>query len=600
MADSSDSPLSGRRAATSEQADAVAAALFDGSDEMVVLVHGGGSARLLSGATVLENLTGQRFDELVKDPLSVLREADAVRVRSAFNAALRAPTGERSHIDFFVQHRGGYLVQLRAVAINRMGDGVLNGLLLRVREDRASESVHPPIHDPDAEPESARGRGRVNRERFLEAVQRSVQRKLERVWTASRHARQVARDRRYDYTVVLLELDRFKMLVGGFGQDIADNVVSQVAERVGTVLRGRDVFAHLGGGEFGILLDAVGDEAHATQVSARIQEAFDTRFDVGGHALAVTATLGIATSERRYQRAEEVMRDAAAAAAHAHTKRTRRRRAAFNSQMRVADQELMQLIVSMNEAIDEEQFSVAYQPIVSLETGELDGFEALARWNHSELGQVPPSRFIPVAEEAGLIGELGGWVMRQACEQVAAWNAVYRPARQLSVAVNVASDQLSSDSFVKQVESVLRETGLAPERLKLEITESVVLNNLDAVVGVIARLRLYGVTFSLDDFGTGYSSLSYLHRLPYDVIKIDRSFLSDTGTKNRSVVAAIVSMARSLEMAVVAEGVETAEQRATLLDIGCEFAQGYYFARPMAPADAERLVASGDALPLSV
>ena len=250
----------------------------------------------------------------------------------------------------------------------------------------------------------------------------------------------------------------------------------------------------------------------------------------------------------------------------------------------------MELIVALSEGLDSHQFTVHYQPIVSLRSGGLVGFEALARWNHPKMGEVSPSEFIPVAEECGSIRELGNFVMRQACEQAAMWNAIYVPPRPLTISVNVSAHQIADEGFLRDVELVLRETGLAPEQLRLELTESVVLSNLDATVSAIARLKLYGVSFSLDDFGTGYSSLNYLHKLPYDAIKIDRSFLSGGGLKNRIVVGAIVNLAHSLDMEVVAEGVETAEQRDALDRIGCDFAQGYFFAKPMPGDQARELV----------
>jgi diguanylate cyclase (GGDEF)-like protein len=580
-------PNKGDEARANKGTVALVDALFDGSDEVVIVIGRQREVRARAGAKALESMTGYSFEELLDDPLSVVRDSDERRVREAFELVLRSP-GRRSAMSFWVHHRSGRLAQVKASAVNRVGDDVIDGVLLRFRELEASSSIQPPpMPEP---PESQRDAGLVTREQFTDAVQWAVDRKDKKIWSAARHARAVVRDRRYDYTVVLVELDRFKMLVGGFGHQVADSVVAQVADRLGTVVRGRDCYAHLGGGEFGILLDAVGDSAHATEVSDRIQKAFQDRFDVGGHALAVSPIMGLATSQRRYTSAQDVMRDAAAAASHAPARGRGRRRAAFDSQMRVEDQHLMELIVALSEGLDQKQFHVHYQPIISLKTGMLTGFEALARWTHPKMGDVPPSEFIPVAEESGAICELGKYVMRQACEQAATWNAVYDPERPLSVSVNVSAQQLADESFLRDVEIVLVETGLPPEQLRLELTESAVLTNLDVTVGAMARLRLYGVTFSLDDFGTGYSSLSYLHKLNYDEIKIDRSFLSGGGLKNRIVVGAIVNLAHSLDMEAVAEGVETEEQREELLRIGCDNAQGYLYAKPMAAEQAAQLV----------
>ncbi|RLB65304.1 MAG: hypothetical protein DRI90_02415, partial [Deltaproteobacteria bacterium] len=538
----------------------------------------------------IETLIGHTLEEAVDGAERLIRVADLHRVRQAYQSVLEAP-GQRASLSFWVTHRDGHLVQLRATAVNRRDDGVLGSILIRFNAvaDATARQSSAPGFESDGPPDSQRPGGLAPRVQFAEALSAAVKRKNARVWNASRFARSTSRDRRYDFTLVLLELDRFKMVVGGFGPQTADAVVVAVGDRLAGVLRGCDVFAHLGGGEFGILLDAVGDVPHATRVTDGLLGAFEERFRVGGHALSISPIIGFATSERPYNSSDEVMRDAAAAAGHALS-RTGRKRAAYHTAMRLEDKEEMQLIVALHEGLEKRQFDVHYQPIVRVSSSEVVGFEALARWTHPRLGAIPPAKFIPMAEECGAMGDLGRRVLRQACEQAATWNAICPGSSPLSISVNLAGSQLADPKLLKEVEEALTETGLAPEQLKLEITESVVLENLELAAGAVAQLRLYGVMFSLDDFGTGFSSLSYLHMLPYDQLKIDRSFLTGGGLKNRIIISAIVGLAKSLGIEVVAEGVESEAQRDALDAVGCDFAQGYYFAKPMPASEAEQLI----------
>ncbi|MBW2457855.1 MAG: EAL domain-containing protein [Deltaproteobacteria bacterium] len=566
-----------------------ARALFDGTAECVVLVDGDGQVRAVEGSATIETFIGRPLDEVVADLAHIVRDADLYRVRRAYESVVATP-GERASTSFWVTHRDGHLLQLKATAINRRDDGVLGTILIRISEveETSSSRAPAPREEGDSPPDSQRPGGLATRKQFADALRWAVDRKNQKVWRTSRFARATARDRRYDFTLVLVELDRFKMVVGGFGPQVADAVVAEVGDRLAGVLRGRDVIAHLGGGEFGLLLDAVGDVAHAKRVTDGVLGAFEERFRVGGHALAISPVIGFATSERRYESPDEVMRDAAAAAGHALS-RTGRKRAAYHTDMRLEDKEAMQMIVALHEGLEKDQFTVHYQPVVRPATRQVVGFEALARWTHPRLGSIPPAKFIPLAEECGAMGDLGRRVLRQACEQAATWNAICAGTTPLFMSVNLSGSELADPRLLKDVEHTLTETGLNPEQLKLEITESVVLENLELAAGAIARLRLYGVAFSLDDFGTGFSSLSYLHKLPYDQLKIDRSFLLGGRLKNRIIIQAIVGLAQNLEIEVVAEGVESEEQCQVLQALGCDLAQGFHFAKPMPAADAEDL-----------
>ncbi|MEM9696698.1 MAG: EAL domain-containing protein, partial [Myxococcota bacterium] len=317
-------------------------------------------------------------------------------------------------------------------------------------------------------------------------------------------------------------------------------------------------------------------------------------FEVGDQRISTSAVVGIAASERKYADAEHVVRDASLAA-HRARARGRKRRAVFQTQMRVEDTRFMTMFSEMNSAVHGTDLHLHYQPIINLEDGTLSGFEALMRWDHPKLGAVSPEKFIPVAEETGLIVSLGRWVIESACQQVSQW--VKRFGQPLHVSVNLSAKQFGDETLTQHVASVLNDTALDPELLTLEITESVVLDNRAQAQSLLAELKTYGVRVSLDDFGTGYSSFSYLHQLPYDTLKIDRSFVArldhaEPGQSANEIVHAIIVLAHNLRMNVVAEGVEQLAQAETLRHMWCELGQGFYFAKPMSAAATEKLIAS--------
>jgi EAL domain-containing protein (putative c-di-GMP-specific phosphodiesterase class I) len=265
----------------------------------------------------------------------------------------------------------------------------------------------------------------------------------------------------------------------------------------------------------------------------------------------------------------------------------------FDTSMRIEDKRRIALMADMPDGLERGDFRLVYQPILQLEDGALLGFEALCRWQHEAYGAVPPDVFIPIAEEVGFIGPLGNWVLQTACTQMFQWVVGYGERAGQTMSVNVSAAQLSDGSLPRQVERALRVSGLAPEHLRLEITESVVLDDSINAAHCMEQLRVHGVTFSLDDFGSGYSSLSYLNRLDYDALKIDRSFLGADTPGQTQVLKAIVTLAHALGMQVVAEGVESAEQCDTLRKLGCDAGQGYFFAEPLERDSAHELIRSG-------
>jgi diguanylate cyclase (GGDEF)-like protein/PAS domain S-box-containing protein len=396
------------------------------------------------------------------------------------------------------------------------------------------------------------------------------------------------------FAALFLDLDRFKIVNDSLGHMVGDQLLVGIAHRLEACLRPGDTVARLGGDEFTILLEDLAGNEDAIEVARRVQEAVTQPFNIGGHEVFTTASIGIALSTTGYDRAEDLLRDADTAMYRAKMQ-GKKRHVVFDKAMHDRAMELLQLETDLRRAIQRREFFLNYQPIVSLETGKVSSFEALVRWRHPERGLVMPGEFITVAEETGLIIPLGQWVLAEACRQMREWQKHYLIDDDVTVSVNLSSRQFSQADLIEQVSSVLRETGLPALNLKLEITESMVMENIDTAIGMLTQLRNLGVGLSIDDFGTGYSSLSYLHRFPIDTLKIDRSFVTQMtdNTENAEIVRTIVTLARSLDMNVIAEGVETRAQLTQLHDLGCDFGQGYLFSKAVsAPAALELLVKS--------
>jgi diguanylate cyclase (GGDEF)-like protein/PAS domain S-box-containing protein len=396
------------------------------------------------------------------------------------------------------------------------------------------------------------------------------------------------------FAALFLDLDRFKIVNDSLGHMVGDQLLVGIAHRLEACLRPGDTVARLGGDEFTILLEDLAENEDAIDVARRVQEAVTQPFNIGGHEVFTTASIGIALSTTGYERAEDLLRDADTAMYRAKVQ-GKKRHVVFDKAMHDGAMELLQLETDLRRALTRREFFLNYQPIVSLETGKVSSFEALVRWRHPERGLVMPGDFIPVAEETGLIVPLGQWVLGEACRQMREWQKHYFIDEEVTVSVNLSSRQFSQADLIEQVSSVLRETGLPASSLKLEITESMVMENFDTAIQMLAQLKNLGVGLSIDDFGTGYSSLSYLHRFPIDTLKIDRSFVTQMtdNSENGEIVRTIVTLARSLAMNVIAEGVETRAQLTQLRDLGCDFGQGYLFSKAVgAPAALELMVKS--------
>ncbi|WP_243358846.1 sensor domain-containing protein [Fundidesulfovibrio terrae] len=423
--------------------------------------------------------------------------------------------------------------------------------------------------------------GLPNRNLFTERLSRAMERSKRRPG--------------YHFAVLLLDLDRFKRINDSLGHLAGDMLLKGIARRLEACLRSVDTVARLGGDEFAVLLEEFASTREVIEVADRIKEVLDRPFQISGNEVYCGASIGIVLRTQGYSTPEEILRDSDTAMYR--SKESGKDRLAFTQKMREAAVENLRLENELRHGLKNGDLVLHYQPVVRVPGGELLGFEALARWNHPERGMIPPARFIPLAEETGLIIPLGEWVLAEAMRQLSLWREEHLQARNLFLTVNISSKQFRQTDLVDAVRRRLSKRRIPPELFKLEITESVIMRDAKSSAEKLGQLKALGIQLLVDDFGTGYSSLSYLQRFPIDGLKIDRSFVSGDERENVEIVRTIVSLARTLELDVVAEGVETAAQLASLADAGCQSAQGYWFARPLDAESAGELVAGGGTLP---
>lgn len=526
-----------------------------------------------------------RWRELVGlDPLDVERSTDEWwgRVHPADRgqlqvdiAAQTAGSGERFIAEHRVRHEDGRWLRVQ-----------WNGLIVRAadgRAVRAAGSVRDTTHQRSMEEEARRGAlydtltGLPNRTLAFDLLRRAIAR-------TKRHG-----ERRF--AALLVDVDRFNLLNDSLGHTVGDELLRGVAKRLATAVRPGDVIARLGSDEFLLILDDVSDISEAESVADRVALVLTDAILVTAHSVVITASLGIALYDPDCLAPADYLRDAELAMKRAKSS-GRARHERFVPEMRDGVRRRVSLEQDLHGAIERGEMALWYQPVwcVRGETERLVGFEALIRWHHPRHGLLGPASFVPVAEETGMIIPLGAWVVRRACEQLLelAPNGPDAPW----ISVNIAARQLADRALVEMVDAALRDSGLEATRLKLEVTENVILSDEDGARDALERLRSRGVRSLMDDFGTGHASLSYLHRLPIGTIKIDRYFVGrmDVSPECLEIVRSVITLARSLGMEVVAEGVEQETQLTQLRTLGCEYAQGFLLARPMPVPDAQEFL----------
>ncbi|MEB3885871.1 EAL domain-containing protein [Lyngbya sp. CCY1209] len=426
-----------------------------------------------------------------------------------------------------------------------------------------------------------------NRALFLQYLERAIR------GTAGNGNGTAAPQPNRQFVVLFLDCDRFKMVNESLGHSVGDELLVAISQRLQSLLKSGDTLARLGGDEFAILVTDIDGRDQAIAMAERVLDVFSHPFNLRHQEVFINASIGIALSYLGYEKPEHLLRDADTAMYRAKDL-GKGQYHIFDPSMHDKVSQTLQIENDLRRAIQQEEFIVYYQPIISLKTGQIAGFEALVRWHHPRRGLISPGLFIPVAEETGLITPIGNWVFRTACDRLRYWQQQKLVDESLFVSVNVSARQFAQLDLIEQIEQVLLQTQLDPQCLKLEITESAIMDNPKTATAILDSLRRQNIQLSIDDFGTGYSSLSYLHSFQVDTLKIDQSFVQrmDETRGQFGLVPVIVNIAKTMAMGVIAEGVETEQQLSSLRRFDCEFAQGYLFAKPLKERQLLKLIES--------
>jgi PAS domain S-box-containing protein len=514
---------------------------------------------------------------------------DRYKVLQAARAARSTGTGKR--LEYRIRHKDGTWRVFESTASGiRDKQGEVEKLVIvnrDITERRRTEEqlAHNTFHDALT--------GLPNRNLFVD--------RLEHCWARAR------RNPDYTYAILLADVDGFKALNEKIGRSAGDQLILEITRRLSASLRQDDtvsrpegkqarvdaLLSRLGGDEFTILADGIKDPSDTMRMAKRIQATMNTPFKVNGHEVVASLSIGIALSTAPHDQAEDLLRDVEIATSRAKSLGTSRIEL-FDTAMHTHAVNRLRLEADLRQAVEEEQFRLYYQPIVWLNTGEVAGFEALLRWQHPEQGLIPPHKFIPVAVTTGLIVPIGKWVLRKACQQIRAWQLAFPFLSPLTVTVNLSAKQLADTSLIDDARAAICDAGIEPGSLQMEITESAAMRDVQLTTVILSELKHLGVQISIDNFGTGQSSLSRLRRFPVNLLKVDRSFVNNMHADriNRDIVRVIVSLAHSLNLRVIAEGIESTTHVQYLKTLDCEFGQGYLFGRPLEAAKAEQLLAA--------
>ncbi|HQU82231.1 MAG TPA: EAL domain-containing protein [Pyrinomonadaceae bacterium] len=463
----------------------------------------------------------------------------------------------------------------------------------RERAEQAEKHVEELQHHI-AEQEKTSEALRESRERFRHAAYHDTLTDLPNrnkfIETLSFQIEKAKHNPQYRFAVLFLDLNRFKTINESLGHSVGDQLILHVANRLTNLVGKKDLVARFSGDEFAIILSKINGAEDAANFADLIKNKISAPFTIEGRQIFTSVSIGIAFGNALYKQAEDVLRDADIAMYHA--KESKHTYEIFNPTMHARAVTLLQLETDLRHAIERDELLVYYQPIIDLKNMQLRGFEALMRWSHPQRGIVPPGEFIPVSEETGLIIPMTLWILRESCRQLVKWQQRNPLNALLMISVNLSGKHFARPDLVEQVKTILEETKINPKCVKLELTESAVMDNAETAIEMLKQLRGLGVQLSIDDFGTGYSSLSYLHRFPIDMLKVDRSFVStmEEGTENGEIVRTIISLAKTLKLSVVAEGIESIHQLHQLRVLGCEYGQGFLFSRPIPNHEIDKIL----------
>ena len=538
--------------------------LIENGSEAILLV--GPDGTILYTAPSIERILGYQDLEVAgRNLVDFVHPETQAYVQRAL-ARMAAAPGRVLGEEYRAQHKDGSYRHLEIVATNLLTDPSVGGIVINARDVTERTALeeqlrHQALYDPLT--------GLANRALFMDTLGRGLR-------GGSRRGTAVA--------VMLLDLDGFKLINDSLGHDTGDEMLMAVGSRLADSLRPNDTLARFGGDEFIVLLDDVRSPVEPLRVADRLLASLRSAFELRQQRRFIAASIGIAWSgpEPALRQPEDLLREADLALYQAKAE-GKGRTVVFKSSMSRHVVERLNLETDLRLALERSELRLYYQPQVDLATGQIVGLEALVRWQHPKQGLMGPAKFIPVAEENGLIVPLGRWVLEEACRQARAWSQMWPTAPPLVISVNASARQLQRPEFVDQVSAALKASELAPGLLEIEITESVAMQNPAEMAETLQQLKGLGVRLAIDDFGTGYSSLSYLQSFPVHTLKVDQSFVAklDSRPESAAIIRAVVALARALNVSVTAEGAETAEQAAWLRDLGCTLAQGFYFSKPL-------------------
>ncbi len=565
------------------QSEARFSSLVQNSTDVVMVVEADSTIRYMSPS--VERVLGHSAAELEGSRLIALihPEDKAQVLQFLTSGARREGDGHPALTEWRMRHRDDFWLNVETLRTNLLHDENVKGIVLNTRdvsERKAFEEqlAHQAFHDSVT--------GLANRALFKDRVEHALERQ-------GRDGEPVA--------VLFMDLDDFKTINDSLGHAAGDRLLGEVGDRIKATLRQADTAARLGGDEFAILLEGDGDGVDAAEVAARILTSLDGPFHLEGKEVFVRASIGIASADTDRisgpEGAEELLRNADVAMYMAKES-GKGRYQVFEPAMHDTALKRLELKADLQRAVDNNEFVLHYQPIIELESGGIEGLEALLRWNHPTRGTVPPLDFIPLAEETGLIVPIGQWVLQEACQQAKQLQQRFPADPPLHMAVNLSARQLQRPEIVGEVAEILMQTQIDPSSLVIEITESVMMEDMELSIQRLAELKELGIKLAVDDFGTGYSSLNYIRRFPVDILKVDKSFVDgvNEGGEESALTAAIIELAGILKLRPVAEGIERADQLEKLLDLKCALGQGFYFAKPLPMEGIDELLTARDAL----